>query len=234
MKLWWRRIISISPHCYWLLVMLQIRASAGSPRVPGDRPRPRRPHAQSGGSRVLRPQHWGQQRLRAEPGLWSAPARPRTPASVPPQVPSGQSVPRPRPPVHQPRPPGGQAASAQEPGPDVLWPGRAPAVYLGVTAPAAGAAPAPVHHQLPVQPGDLSGPGPGPAFPRPATPSHAPQQSVQLTVQSPGAARHNQLEGLLPLLVRTKFFWIDDVCVNCCYTVSTSQARVWSKQTVSF
>ena len=188
-------------------VMLQIRASAGSPRVPGDGPRPRRPHAQSGGSRVIRPQHRGQQRLRSEPGPWAAAARPRPPAPVPPQVPGGQSVPRPRPPVHQPRPPGGEAASAQEPGPDVLRPGRAPAVCLGVAAPAAGAAPAPVHHQLPVQPRHLGPGGPGwsghgAAFPRPATPGHAPHQSVQFTVQSPGAARHNQLQGLLPLLVR--------------------------------
>ena len=166
-----------------------------------------RPRAQSGGSRVIRPQRRGQQRPVPRA------AGPRPPAPVPPQVPSGQSV-RPKPPVHRPRPPGGraqsQAASVEEPGPDVLRP-QSPPVRLGVSAPAAGAAPASVHHELSVQPRDLSParPRPGSAFPRAAaTPSHAPQQSVQLTVQSPcpGASRHNQLEGLLPVLVKNKKF----------------------------
>ena len=188
--------------------MLQVRASGGSPRVAGDGPRPRRPHTQSGGSRVIRPQYRGQQRLWPPPGSTTRPRRP--PAPVPPQVPgaSSESVPRRRPPaLHQPRPPRGpQAASTEEPRPDVLRSRPPEAVCLGVTAPAAGAASAPVHHELPVQPRDLCACSAASAFPWSASPSHAPHQSVQLTVQSPspGAARHNQLEGLLPVLVRNK------------------------------
>ena len=186
---------------YWWPVLLQVRASNGSPRVPGDGPRPRRPHTQSGGSRVIRPQHWGQQRLRSAPGSTARP-----PAPVPPQVPSASSESVPRP-LHQPRPPRGpQAASTEEPRSYVLRSRSPETVCLGVTAPAAWASSAPVHHELTVQPRDL---GAASALPRPAPPRHTPHKSVQLTVQSPGprTARHNQLEGLLPVLVRIKFLW---------------------------